>query len=451
MSKQISRKVVWVLAPVLVAGILVGGRAVVSAADRQEAENKARTYVPEDAALQGKERDDGAYKFHFYSESTGYSYEVEISRSSGEVREVESELRGGTGSSNVSLTEADIQGRVREWYPEAEISGMQLGQDDGLYSYEVYFRADDKYGSLELNAAEGTLLESKIKYGTPVVIPAETSNVTADTSYLSEEEIRNQVAGAYPDSQLVAVEMDRDDGRYVYEVEFFSGGWKYDLVYDALTGEVLKEESEQTNWQPAETAAAPAESAEETPASTETQVPESSAAASGGENRTETGAASGTSGQPVSEEKAREIAIGKASAENPDADWSGSITKIRLDRDDGRLLYEGELRSGAIQCEFEIDAYTGVVLKWETEVKGNPQNGQSAGADAQTIGQDAASAIALGKAQAGDAWIVEIQLEEDDGRLLYEGEMRDSSYEYEFEIDAYTGTVIQWEVEGLGR
>ena len=37
MSKKISRKAVWVLAPVLVAGILVGGRAVVSAADRQEA------------------------------------------------------------------------------------------------------------------------------------------------------------------------------------------------------------------------------------------------------------------------------------------------------------------------------------------------------------------------------------------------------------------------------
>lgn len=445
MKKKISKKVLWALVPVLAAGVLVGGRAVVSAAERQEAENMAKTCVPADAVLQGKETEEGTYKFYYYAESTNTSYEVEISRSSGEIRELETDLRDGVGAQEATLSEEEIQTRVQELYPGAQISGMQLGQDDGLYSYEVYFRADDKYGSLELNAGDGTLLESKIKYGTPVVIPAGTGTVTSDTSYLSKEDIQNLVSEAYPDCQLVAVEMDWENGRYVYEVEFFAGDRKYDLDYDALTGEVLAEESKPTNWRPAETSASQAETGGETSSSQQTAAASETAGTQSGNGETaaqstETTAAGSSNQQQISEEQAREIALARAEAANPE------ILQLHLERDDGRLLYEGKMQDDASQYEFEIDAYTGVVLKWETEVRYTGQNA-SGGGSAAVISMEDASSIVLGKAQGGDAWIVEIQLDEDDGRLIYEGEMRDSTYEYEFEIDAYTGTVIQWEVE----
>ena len=34
---------------------------------------------------------------------------------------------------------------------------------------------------------------------------------------------------------------------------------------------------------------------------------------------------------------------------------------------DGRALYEGELRSGAMEYEFEIDAVTGAIVDWEAD------------------------------------------------------------------------------------
>ena len=95
MNKKLSKKVVWVVAPVMALTVLIGGRAVVSAADRQEAENLAKTCVPTDAVLRERETDDGCYKFQYYSESTGTVYEIEIGQKSGAIREVESELRGG--------------------------------------------------------------------------------------------------------------------------------------------------------------------------------------------------------------------------------------------------------------------------------------------------------------------------------------------------------------------
>ena len=67
MKRLLSKKWTWVLVFVLVGGIIFGSHAVVSAAERKEAENTARGQVPVDAVLETSERDDGMYQFQFYS------------------------------------------------------------------------------------------------------------------------------------------------------------------------------------------------------------------------------------------------------------------------------------------------------------------------------------------------------------------------------------------------
>ena len=41
--------------------------------------------------------------------------------------------------------------------------------------------------------------------------------------------------------------------------------------------------------------------------------------------------------------------------------------KIHLDHDDGKVLYEGSIVYKERKYEFEIDADTGSILKWEEE------------------------------------------------------------------------------------
>ena len=45
--------------------------------------------------------------------------------------------------------------------------------------------------------------------------------------------------------------------------------------------------------------------------------------------------------------------------------------------------------------------------------------------------------------------IIKIELDEDDGRFEYEGSLIYDTMKYEFEIDAYSGTVIEWEADRL--
>ena len=45
----------------------------------------------------------------------------------------------------------------------------------------------------------------------------------------------------------------------------------------------------------------------------------------------------------------------------------------------------------------------------------------------------------------------ELELDEDDSRLIYEGELFYDNTEYEFQIDAYSGAVLEWESDSVRR
>ena len=49
------------------------------------------------------------------------------------------------------------------------------------------------------------------------------------------------------------------------------------------------------------------------------------------------------------------------------AGTTGTYHEFKLDYDDGRAVYEGELRSGRMEYEFEIDAVTGTILDWDAD------------------------------------------------------------------------------------
>ena len=65
-------------------------------------------------------------------------------------------------------------------------------------------------------------------------------------------------------------------------------------------------------------------------------------------------------------------------------------------------------------------------------------------ASGQVLGWDQVQAIVTGRLP--DAVFEEIQLDEDDGRLLYEVKFWDAAgEEYEAELDAFTGEILKWE------
>ena len=146
--------------------------------------------------------------------------------------------------------------------------------------------------------------------------------------------------------------------------------------------------------------------------------------------------------------------------------YPGDITELELERKNGQLVYEVEIEGPQGEYEMKLDASTGEVLKLEekprkaskgsngsqqandrkddraTQNNGDEPNqtndGQSS-AERTRMSIDEAKETALNEIP---GTIDEIELERDDGRLIYEVEIETDNREAEVEVDAYTGEII---------
>jgi len=140
-------------------------------------------------------------------------------------------------------------------------------------------------------------------------------------------------------------------------------------------------------------------------------------------------------GALIGEDAAKQAAFTHAGVKAADA----VVTEFKLVKLFGTAHYDIEFYAGSTEYEYEIDATTGSIRKSEQETK----KGITLGSD--RISEARAKEIALEKAPG--ATVTKCKLDRDDGKWVYEIEMRNGAVEYECEIDAADGTVLKWEID----
>lgn len=198
----------------------------------------------------------------------------------------------------------------------------------------------------------------------------------------------------------------------------------------------------------------------------------------------------------IGRDAALEVALGDAGVNESDA------TRLRVseDRDDGRKVYEIRFDVEDKEYDYEIQASNGAIISSDIEAvenyaglqgddtqnnnvsqsdtdqtaasnqgtdqnaatgnqtnqgqngqnqtgdqnQGNAGNGTSSG---PSISQNEAVQIALQRVSGATEQDVRIKLDRDDGRYKYEGEIIYNNTEYDFEIDANSGTILEWSEE----
>ena len=132
----------------------------------------------------------------------------------------------------------------------------------------------------------------------------------------------------------------------------------------------------------------------------------------------------------ISEQQAKDI----VKKESP----NGQITKFKLDRENGRMVYEIEVINGNIEKDYEIDAETGEIVKLEQEQKNHGNNNS---VNNPKISYDKAKEIALKNSKNGK--FKEIELKHKNGVLVYDVEIAEGFMDREFLIDANTGEILR--------
>ena len=182
------------------------------------------------------------------------------------------------------------------------------------------------------------------------------------------------------------------------------------------------------------------------------------------------GIVTGCSGKDIGRDAALEAAFNDAGVSESDT----TRLKVSEDRDDGRKVYEIQFDVDNTEYDYEIQASDGSILSSEKEnriqVQSNSQNGSDDAAgqnnvqdngqnsnQGQTNTQTGNANVAVTREQAIETALsrvsgateqdIRIELDRDDGVYKYEGDIIYNGMEYEFEIDANSGTILEWSEE----
>ena len=156
-------------------------------------------------------------------------------------------------------------------------------------------------------------------------------------------------------------------------------------------------------------------------------------------------AEAGAPAMPIGKDKALSIA---AAAFSRDLADEIRYSEVDAELDESPAQYEVEITGQkGEEIEYKIDAYTGTILesKRETEEKTSAAQPIFSG----DIGHAKAKSIALNHAGVSEsqAYDMEIELDEEDGMLVYEVEFKSGGMEYSYEINAATGAIVKQEAE----
>ena len=161
-------------------------------------------------------------------------------------------------------------------------------------------------------------------------------------------------------------------------------------------------------------------------------------------------AEAGAPAMPIGTDKAMDIAaaaFGKASTAKM------AYSEVDPELDESPAHYEVEIRSQTgEEFEYKVDAYTGAILESKREAADGtevPVVQPSKPAASGDIGYAKAKSVALNHAgvSEGKAYDMDIELDDEDGTLVYEVEFKSGNMEYGYEINAATGAILKHEAE----
>ena len=213
--------------------------------------------------------------------------------------------------------------------------------------------------------------------------------------------------------------LDSRNGVFYYAVDFTENGVNYEYDIDALTGVVIERAKTPAAGGQGETAA---------------QVPASTSPA---------GSQGTGSGGPVTEAEARAIALSQAGLTEADVRFIES----KKDRHDGQSVFEVEFDAlTGEEYSYDIREADGAIVSYDYDYDRKPSANSSGSG---MLSEDQIRETVLSRVPGASAADVRLWLDEDDDRYQYEGQLVWDGMEYEFKIDAYSGSVLEWEADTL--
>lgn len=198
--------------------------------------------------------------------------------------------------------------------------------------------------------------------------------------------------------------LDRDDGVVEYDIEFYNGNDKYEVEVEATSGEINSY-------------------------SVKYSITISAS----------------NSTKYVGISTAKKTALSHAGLSSKEV----TFVKAKLDKSEYYAEYDIEFTTDTMHYEYEIYAANGIVKEFTRERIVQTGTKTSSSSTGRNITLEEAKSIALKHAgyTASQVTFTKAKLDYDDGAYYYDIEFRVGSKEYEYEINAKTGAIVEYDVD----
>ena len=338
---------------------------------------------------------------------------------------------GETKAKEIALAKAGVS--------ESDLTFYTVGLDThkGVMVYDVEFISGSYEFDCEVNAMTGEIVKFEKEYDGVAVSnvsveehgkqsehsQTEENQAVSNISLEKAKEIALNHAGVKAtDATFVKAKSDYEDGRAVFEIEFVvsSGNTikEYDYEIAASDGSIISYDYD----------------------------------IEGDSTPTAIQAGSSQNTSEISLEKAKEIALDHAGVKATDA----TFVKAKSDYEDGRAVFEIEfvVSSGNTikEYDYEIAASDGRIISYDYDIEGDStptaiQAGSSQNTSEITLEKAKEIALSHAGVASANAFEMEGKLDWDDGMSIYEIEFKAGGYEYSYEVDAATGSIVKFDKE----
>ena len=221
--------------------------------------------------------------------------------------------------SDAGLKENQVNDLTAKYRTENGVSFYTVTFTSGSYTYEY-----------RVNAVDGSILQADRNAVTQATENGTTTgSQTTTTKKITKAKAKSialKHAGVSASkATFVKAKLDYEDGRRVYEIEFYSGNTEYDYEILASNGKIISYDKDIENY----------------------KIPRKNTSSS----------------TYIGKAKAKSIALKDAGVSAS----SATFTKTKLDYEDGIRVYEIEFYTNSAEYEYEINAKTGKICDMDVE------------------------------------------------------------------------------------
>lgn len=277
---------------------------------------------------------------------------------------------------------------------------IEFEYEKGQPVYDIEFEYNGNEYEYDIDAVSARIVDKNIDTADRQEkdVPEHANVIGKDKA---KEIVLNHAGVKAADVKNYEVELDSEKGSVVYEIEFDANGYEYEYEINAVTGKILKSEKEKADGSSVKPA-------------------------------------SDTGTNYIGKEKAKQAALKHAGVKENNV----KALEVKLDKENGKAVYEVEFKASGYEYDYEIDALTGKIIKSEKEKDDDSSSDKGSSTVTTTISADQAKQIALKHAGVTAS---KVKAELDNG--VWEIEFTANGYEYEYEINATTGKIIHSEKE----